>query len=286
MSGTRILPYRSLAVDSLRPAWWYERAGTRQPLPDLLPGWDYAQEELLGATLEVVRSEIEDGTGLTSLESVALVLIVDCPSLLRRFAAEQRLGNADEQQVELTIAVPPGEAANKLELTAHLVLVDDLAVAPGRAFRKASRLGSSQTRRLILEGEASRFPTEAISFSSIGLERAPWTVRVTMDGLNDSFMGAVRLLVNEDHELGQGLLEPAVDPNLANRLKFDVMRTLIAEAARWDAESFSGFEEDSVGAVLTSMCELFFARSLVEAAKLYSEEPAKFDRMLYSAVDA
>jgi hypothetical protein len=99
-------------------------------------------------------------------------------------------------------------------------------------------------------------------------------------------MGSVRLLVNEDHELGRAVLAQPVDPQLENRLKLEVLRSLIAVVSTQGLGDDEDFPPDSIGEVVDSMSKLFLNRSLSEAVQMYERSPLKFDRILHAGVSA
>lgn len=287
MSKARFLPYRTVGELGISwGGWWLERDGVREPLPDLLPGWDYASTDTIGLSIELSGQDILDATGHDSIGLFELVAVVDCPSMLRRFVAKHRLTADQYQQVELRVSLPAGSVAQKIVVSSFMLLADDVEAAARAASRRGSRLAFGPNRTVLLEGDASRFPTEAVSFSALRFEDAPWTVSAVFDGLSDSFMGSVRLLVNEDHELGRAVLAQPVDPQLENRLKLEVLRSLVAVVSIQGLGDDDEYPPDSIGEVVDSMSKLFLNRSLSEAVQLYERNPLKFDRILHAGVSA
>ena len=117
-----------------------------------------------------------------------------------------------------------------------------------------------------------------------GYEAAPWTIASSAESLEDSLMGSVRLLINEDHPWGQRLLEDAAAPELSRQLQVDVFRGLVTLCAELSDEVVVDLEEDSLGGVADYMCQLYLRRGLSEAMKVLHEEPRRFDRLVYAAV--
>ncbi|MFC5177865.1 hypothetical protein [Nocardioides taihuensis] len=285
MTARRLFPHRVIGEDDVAwDAWWYERDGIRMPLPTLLPGWDYSRAESFGVTITIDGAAVLESTGLHSLSLLKLALLVDCPASGRRYCATERLTEDPSQQMELSVDLPPGEVADKLELSVHLVLATDTASRPRIASVAGARLGSSPKFILTLEGESSRFPTDSVSFADVGLEPAPWTLSTSFVELDDSFMGAVRLLINEAHPLGVELLSGYPDGSASERLKIDVLRMLVSITCHQVPDGRDEFDDDSVGGVVSRMCELFLNRSLQEASALFREEPLRFERLCYQAV--
>lgn len=287
MSKTRFLPYRTVGEGDIGwGGWWFDRDGIRAPLPDLLPGWDYFAADSVGISPEIDGGRVLAATGHDSLELLEAVLVVDCPSMLRRFVARQRLANVSQQRVELAVELPPGAVAQKLDLSVYLLLAVDAEPKPRIATRRGSRLAAGPPRTVLLEGDASRFPTEAVSFTELHYENAPWTINAVFDGLCDSFMGSVRLLINEDHELGRAVLAQPVDAQLEARLKLEVLRSLVALMSAQGLGDETEFPPDSVGAVVDSMSRLFLNQPVSNAVHMYERNPLKFDRLLHAGVGA
>lgn len=287
MSKLRLLPYRSLAATDVSwGGWWFERDGNREPLPDLLTGWDYASNDIVGLSMEIDSSSVLEATGIEQIELIEAVAVADCPAVLRRFVARERLSSNNIQRIDLPIEVPQGEAAQRLDLSSFLILAEDTPAKPRTASRSGSRLWAGPSISVRLEGDAARFPTEAVSFSALHLENAPWTLSAVFDDVSDSFMGSIRLLVNEDHELGRALLSSPVESQLEARLKLEIFRSLVALASAQGVSEEDEFPQDSVAEVIDSMCRLFLNRSLHEAIRMYERNPLKFDRLLYAGVSA
>lgn len=281
--GNRILPYRTADESVLiSETWWYESSGTRIPLPKYLPGWDYATELVAGLTATIDADLLQSSTAVEDLGSLALVIVCDCKASQRRFTSLSRLYQGC-QVVDIALSVPAGELADVIDLSATLILAEDIEPVPDRVRRAGSRLATSSTITVVLEGDASRFPTEPLSFSAAGYEAAPWTVSSTAESLDDSLMGSVRLLINEDHSWGQQLLDDAGSP-ISSQLRVDVFRSLVSICADLTADAGSSFEDDSLGGVSEYMSQLYLRRSLAETVRMAKEEPLRFDRLVYEAV--
>lgn len=279
----RILPYLTVDESAVTfESWWFERAGTRMPLPKYLPAWDYASDLLVGLTATINSDLALGSTGLDTLDQLAIVLVADCKASQRRFTSSVRLFS-DCEIIDVALDVPPGQVADSIDLSATLVLAEDVAPARNRVQRAGSRLASSLSHVVILEGDASRFPTEPISFSAAGYEAAPWTISSTAESLEDGLMGSVRLLINEDHPWGQQLLEDA-SAEVSRQLHVDVFRSLVIICADLGDHLASDLEDDSLGGVVDYMCQLYLRRGLDEAVKVIREEPLRFDRLVYAAV--
>lgn len=288
MGKVRLYPHRTADPATVTFGdWWIERAATRAPLPSILPGWDYARDELIGTSLTIDHDALLASTGHTSLSDLEVLLLADCASAQRRVVARHPLAAYRAVQDEaFALALPAGQLAGSIKLTAHLVVARDLSIsAPRVASARGARLLSSKPRTVALEGEASRFPTEPAAFSELRLPSAPWTLQTTFQDLDSSFMGAVRLLVNTEHPVGQMLLDSTTVDRVSGLAMADVIRLMVATLADYEEQIRGGdFEEGSVGHVVDSMCALFLGYGLTPAVQLYENEPVHFDRLLQERV--
>jgi len=290
MAKLRLYPHRTADPSSVTFGdWWIERSGSRARLADLLTAWDYASEELIGTSLTLDVDSLLESTGHSSLEDLEVLLLADCPAAQRRVVARHPLaGYASIRDSAFSLTLPAGELAGAIRLSAQLVVAHDLEGAPPRVANvRGARLISSKTRTIALEGEASRFPTEAVPFSELGLSNAPWTLHTTFADLDTSFMGGVRLLVNTEHLVGQMLLDSSTADRVSGLTMGDVIRLLVATMADKkyaDEIDDGGFEEGSVGYVVDSMCSFFLGHGLVQAIQLYEKDPLHFDLLLHERV--
>jgi hypothetical protein len=281
---TRLFPHRTADPSSVTFGdWWIERNETRSPLPDFLSGWDYASEESVGTSLTIDFDALFASTGHSSPDDLEVLLMADCASAQRRVVARHKLAGYEAvRSAAFSLVLPPGQLAGSVRLSTHLVIARDLIGSDPRiASRRGARLISSKPRSLILEGDGSRFPTEPAAFSELGLPSAPWTLHVSFQDLETSFMGAVRLLVNTEHPIGQMLLDGETTDRVAGLAMADVLRLLVATVAtRGDDVEASNFDEGGVGYVVNSMCVFFLSQGLAASVELYERDPIHFDRLL------
>jgi hypothetical protein len=285
----RIYPHRIAHADSVSwHPWWTERDSVREQLPQVLPGWDYSRELTVGISLDINEHALLSSTGLASVDEVDVLVTADCLAAQQRFVAHLPLcGQGAGTTIHVPLQLPVGQVANTVKLSAHLVCAHN---GPERgdqvAHRRGARLLSSGTYTVRLEGESSRFPTEAVPFSEVGYGKAPWTVLCNYSDLSDAFLGGVRLLVNTEHPAGQLAFNPAGPQRVANLMKADVIRLLVAKVAEhFEVTDVSSFEEESVGYVLDGMCQLFLHQGLRDAVRLYQEDLAEFEILLHNSLD-
>lgn len=289
MAVLRFMPHRIADARSVSwHHWWTENDGNRTELCALLAGWDYASRTTVGISVDFDEESLLASTGLDSMEELEILAMAECLPAQQRFVATKSLrGHQNALTTDVSIQLPPGQVAGAVRLSAHLVLA---RTRPNRehrvAFLRGARIDSSEPFTLRLEGDSGRFPTEPVHFSELGLRNGPWTVLTAYDELSDGFLGGVRLLINLEHPVGQLALDPKAVSRVSGLLHADVMRLLIANvAARSEDKHESSYEEGSVGQVLETMCQGFLGMSMRTAARLYRDDPARFELVVQDRLD-
>jgi len=291
----RIRAFPHLVASDASVAWsgWLRRVGDAVvALPTQVEGWDYAQSLDLETEVWVDAQEFVESTGLHDLSEVRLVATVDCPSTNQRHLSITPLTEfLARSQRHVTIHIPSGSVANDINLAVHIALASDMQRQEDglTASEAGARLASSPTTRVYLEGSASRFPTEAISFSAAQMEEAAWSIRIRFDDLRESFAGSVRLLLNSDHPVGSRLasMDETVYGAVASFLRLDIIRALLGAVADHLTETGLDqlpLDEDSIGAVMSELCVHYLGKDFVSVAELRRSDPARFERVLQEGV--
>lgn len=291
MARVRIQPHLVASAQAVKWDGWYLATDSeRRPVGPLLEGWDYDQGIRIGTSPEIHLEKLMSSTGLDDPSALDVVATVDCSSTSRRFVSrmpvDAYLAAPDRF---LLVEVPPGAAALELKMTCHLALMVGRSSAGSSASLKGSRLGQSPTTRLVLEGDASRFPTEALSFGDLRWEAAAWSVRIDMEDMDEAFPGVVRLVLNTDHPVGAALaaMDPRTYGALGSILRIDIVRSILLAAmeqvGRRGIEA-TGFDEESFGSVAEQMASDYFGMGLAAVAEMRASDGARFERVLQSSV--
>jgi len=291
LSKIRIHPHLTASADAVTwGPWALESTTTRMPLGPLIDGWDYDQPLRIGTSPIIDEDELRASTGLDTLRDVYVVATADCPGTSSRFVAgmpvSEYLGLSDRF---IAVSLEPGTIALELRLACHIVLLGNHEQRASEAAASGSRLAESPSTRLLLEGEASRFPTEAISFESVGLEPAAWSVKVEPDEMNEAFAGCVRLMLNLDNEVGAALagMDPVAYAAHGSTLRMDILRSTIhvaIEVSLDEQTRIASYDEDSFGGVVERMCSEHFRMSLSRVAELRRHDVDRFERLLQASV--
>ena len=262
----------------------------RQPLHEAeseYEGWRKFEAE--GVTYFIGRWSEDEQWVVADETDATLATAADFDSAI--VLMEELFRLQDNVEATAAVRIPAHSVAEQLNLRAHLVHSGDNERS---VWRTGARLAETPEHRVRLEGEGSRFPTEAVSFESLGYERALWTLRVSFETLDENFMGAVLLLVNTDHPSGAALLQPdqSLGEVLTAFLRRDILiRLVTAIAAQPDAlEAWNPPPADpedgpdqSLGSVVDSTCRLLTTFDLKELVSVLNENPERFDRIVQAA---
>lgn len=290
MAKIRVQPHLTASPSAVNWTRWFLTTGVaKEQLGVLLEGWDYAQPIRVGTSPQIDLAELERSTEL-QLDDVHLVVSVDCAATAKRFIKSIPVAlYAAMAEPYIDVEIPAGEAALEIRMSCHVALLVAQEPAGLSASRKGSRLAESPSTRLVLEGEASRFPTEALSFQDLHWEPAAWSVRVEVDDMNQVFAGSVRLVLNTDHKVGAALA--AMDTHayaaLGSVLRIDIVRAILTAAINQVTERgllASGFDEESFGSVAEQLSSEHFGLGLESLAELLKTDLPRFERTLQASV--
>jgi hypothetical protein len=277
------VPFRTTPTSAVAAAPWHVQTDEGlQPLPRVLPHWDYNQRLLLTRTIQLDSDALLTACQLSSNDPLRIVAVWSCP------------GNLDTVvpgavRVLLEGTVDGHELSGELRIETHLVL---LKQRPNGVSLAATRPGSILWRDAsssIVEGGAPRFPVEVVDFSHTlwAPPSAAWYLSWNPLDLRQPFLGTVRLMINS----GIAPVVRAVARNdsdasakaIRSTIHFEVGRTLIRGALcndefRSDPE---GFPEGTVGRALSRLVGLLFPGDSPEGLKnLMDQRPEFFDSVL------
>lgn len=288
MSRVILFPHRQADEGSLEvQGWWLERRGSRVPLPRHLDDWDYQKDEVVGVTLRIDGDLLLRSSAQKNLRDLELFFIADCAGAQRRLVERYPLHTVEQDDVlTCVMTLPPRVLAGSIKFRVLIALAhsrpDDRS---GAAHDRGARILTVRGPEMFLEGEASRFPVEAVPFSTLGLDDIPWTLDLEIDDFGKSFMGSVRLFVNTENPVGRMLLEDSMTGKIAKIVMADVLRLLVATAAASLPDvQISLHEEGSVAHAIDSMCHSFLDRSVVQAVTAFREDPVYFERLIQARI--
>ena len=263
--GNRGWPYRRVVNGEVKAGNWMLNPATEheQELPNALPDWDYQTTLKLRRHVTTRPGDVRKATGLPEAAPLALAVrwhVV--PSHLRGAAAWLPLSD-DQEEWTVDIELPGQRLGGALRLETAVVLADEVKARPATAHRAGSNLWSDAVD-IRLQGNAALYPVALVPFSKSALpDKAAWFLELGAD-LEAAAMGAIQLLVNQEHAtvaaaVGRASNPTEVDRAVLSTLRSDVFRSMVERALGDEAFSLEmTFEDDTLGAVLQGLLKAFF----------------------------
>jgi hypothetical protein len=286
MTRLTVLPHPTAVVGVTAEPWMIEMHGRSDVASALLPGWDYSVPVRFQRTVKVDIDDVKSQCELGPDALLGLTATLDCPSTFLRLTVPP-VEVTSSERYDIAISPRSSDIAGSVRLDLCLVLLEGVA---GQSPLAATLPGSvlwreeSEARtRIALEGDATRFPTEARDFSSSGLfdPDAAWYLDLDLAQLDASPMHAVRLIVNEGHPGMARVIRGDDDPEavaMSSAMYWDVARRMIHTALdQVDfVESWGHHSEDSIGLVIEQLIKRVFPND--DATTLHGDREFNPDR--------
>jgi hypothetical protein len=249
--------------------------------------WDYATDLLIERTLSVDIDALRTQALLDSGDELRCVIQWTSTSTDLQGSSVPTILTGGSN--ELRCSVPGIEVGGilKLRTTVAVGIGDNDDRNPLAARRSGSILWLDDFQ-LFLEGDASRFPTEALSFKANGLgpQGCAWRIMVKTSDLYAPALSAVRVILNKDHPAYDRLADTtdsAAARLTEQYLLYDVARQLVIAALLEDEFQSEDYERGSIGAVLRGRLMTYFGHEGGEVEPLRQRwrlSPADIDAEL------
>lgn len=289
----RALPYRIPPAEVIDAGPWLLVTEDGEPaLPEALPDWDYQMDLRLRRTVGIDLDVARTATDLPPDAVLTLAAVWTATgSSLRGPAQRHTLVGGGRREVEIAVRLRGAELGGLLRLDTALVLSGRLAgMAPSVPHRAGSVLWSDR-RSLRLQGDAPQFPLAIVDFAGTAFpERAGWHLQLGND-LDAAAMGSIILLVNERNAVTTTAFRNAARPRSIDKVVLsavygDIARTMIEHALGLDEfTDAASFEEDTLGATLTSVFRQCFGEASITDVRLrLARSPSLFASEVQDAV--
>ncbi len=292
--GTRAWPYRRITGGLVKASAWTidPHSDSAREAPNSLPDWDYQANLRLRRRLSIDLAASRESAGLPGDTAMAISVRWNAvPSLLRGSAAWVPLKD-DVQDYVIDVDISGERLGGVVRLETLVVLAGEIEARPAVAHLIGSSLWSDAIE-IRLQGDAPLFPIALIPFSSSSLpHRAAWFLELGPD-LNATALGAIQLLVNQEHPMIVAAVKRAGSPNEVDRavlstLRSDVVRTMLERALGDEAfEMTETFEKDTLGAVLQGLMRTYMsnylADDLLEIRRIRASDPPLFAAITQAA---
>jgi hypothetical protein len=294
--GTRAWPYRRMSGGLVTASSWTIDPDTdnERQIPASLPEWDYQANLCLRRKLSLDPTACRAAAGLSGEAPLAIsVRWSSVPSLLRGSATWLPIRD-DTHDYVIDINIPGERVGGVVTLETMVVLAAPVEAKPAVAHLVGSNLWGDASE-IRLQGDAPLFPVALIPFSASSLPtKAAWFVELGAD-LHATAMGAIQLLVNEDHPTVVTAIGKAGSPNEVDRavlsaLRTDVVRTMLERALGDEAFAMTEtFEKESLGAVLQGLVRTHLSAylddELVELRRIRGSDPPLFAAIVQAATN-
>jgi hypothetical protein len=276
------------ATDVIQAGPW--RFGEGEELPERLVNWDPATELDVFREIELDPDRLIAEAGLGDDAQLRLLPMVRSDLTGLRIvgtATDVNLSSSAGAAHPIALRVPGEKLGGTVTIATRLVWLSGSSPGSLGPTRPGSELWGDEVR-CILEGEGSRFPVSAVSFSGLATldAAAAWTLDWEPSRLEDPILGAVRLLVNTDHprvrdSIVSGSEDPGADVVRA-LVHFDVARTLITTALRDETfvESAEAYPEGSVGRTIADLLGVHWDEAPTALAARMRNFPRQFEMEL------
>ncbi|MPZ68688.1 MAG: hypothetical protein GEU71_04075 [Actinobacteria bacterium] len=281
-----ILPH--LQTQAVRPGPWTISINEQLVIDEVAKSWDYETPIRVACSVDIPSDEIRADCALAPSDQFGLVVSWRSSSTGLKQRADVIDVSGGGSPV-VSIDLDPARVGGILTLSRRLVLLGEgRGSNPDSPTRPGSILWQEaphDSRKLVLEGDASRFPTEVVDFSGgyVGEPEAVWALYLDTEDLEASAMKAIRLYVNAGHPAVRTLMDVGEEPISAairSTLIWDVARQMVLAAVGNDefVENHGRFSGGSIGEVLEAVIEQFWPdRDILSLRALCEQDSARFE---------
>lgn len=262
------------------------------PLMPRLTTWDSATDLELSRTIIVHADQVRRDCAISG--ELRLVATWWCPAtgIGRLLSAKQILSDSARIEITLNGVVRGADVSEKMTLRTLLVLPSGTRAEQPLSPRRPGSILWEDAVDLVLEGSASRFPTESVDFSSLGWpSTSGWFLHWDDTELESPFQRAVRLYINSAHKsvcaAAAGPSSNAENRAIMSAIRFDVARSLLCHGLNDEAfvEDPSRWPSESVGDAIFRMLRLYFPHETPRSvAQMLKNQPERFSLYLQSTL--
>jgi hypothetical protein len=264
------------------------------PIADILSDWDYARDLTLRTVVELDWAAAAQSLELdqeTLLITAALHLGTGQGNLPRRTAilAVEEISKS-RTRVVLEANLVGSDLSS--QISGHLRLSLGRDIEGGTTLSpkiQGSLLWSTEFEVLIEDGGSSRFPVSSLSFKKAFPNRphtfSPWYLDWRPNALHSDFSSSVALYVNEDDREFHARFHSGDRLTVQSVLGGVAFELCSVALTSEDGFELNGFEEGSVGAVISHWLTQAFGLKLAGAARGELErDPGAFFAAMLSAM--
>lgn len=287
MSRVVLYPYPRLSPsETTWTRWAAQIDGRTVDVDAIADSWDADADLTFRISTTTTTQALESAQA--DLRRTRLVISVSCGDTAITTSADAPLtAAANVVSATADVTLHGREVSGELELRACLI-------APHAEVPWLTRriLIDSPQLRVPLTSSLAGFPTIAYSFNAEAVPDTPWRLIVMAEDIQEPFMNAVRLELNEDYRLVRELMDGNADPHTQAELSAAITRVLIGTCARLrdragDSRTLDDLimeEPDSLVAAAQRAAEQYLKKSLSDALTEYRSRPERFEASLAGGV--
>ena len=277
-------PFKTLQSGIVPGGFSFEVRGRPREAAAVLRDWDCSTELRVETDLQVAsHKDLFQQLDLHDSSTVGLVLVASS-STVHEDQVSKPVKIDSSGSFSVSLDVVPTRTGGVLQLERQIVLLHadpKSALAPHQA---GSVLWRDEERtNVVLQGDATKFPSEQVDFKHIGLDpKGLWVLRVDDTDLHRHFNGAVRLLLNKQHpkiEMVTSGAETGEISLLLQVIQLEIASTLISHALEnqefvIDSEQYPG---GSLGHNFSHLLRRVFEKEdLAQIRQLKTDYPNRF----------
>ncbi len=281
-------PFLTIPEEAVRATAWMTDRG---PLPQLHHDWDPATPLQLSRTLHLDCDLVARSLHLERTSQLGVGCTWQSSSTRLRGTSRLITKDLSElEQVTVDLAVPRFRVGGTLQIKTVVIVVRGEPASKLAPTANGAIVWEARDR-VILEGDAARFPVAVVDFSELpGVPSdASWYLSWPTRDYSEPWGASIRLLVNSKNREVRQAVTGEDDEGAAiirRQVKFDTARTLITNALREEEflGQYTSFEDDSVGGVIRTMIELNWGAQADPRALAASlaDDPSRFEAKLQS----
>lgn len=288
------VPYRQPPGDAINAdPWQLASSAGVEPLPGMLPHWDYHTDMLLNRSLTIDLAAVRRHCGLENVSSLRVVALWTSPGTALRasFASIDCPPDSSERAFLLEGTIRGIEVSATIRIETQLLLADPYTSTASLTPTRAGSILWRDRQEVAVEGRAARFPMEAVDFENVlGVpEDSAFHLAWNPLELHGPYLGSVRLLVNTRHPaVVEAVIQAAPDKAAAavrSAIYFEVGRALVRGALLNEEfiEDHRRFTEGTTGRALSRLfMGLFPGDAPLGVKNTMHERPDHFDSVLQS----
>lgn len=289
-------PFLRLSEESIDVEDWMYRSVDSDPdlVSSFIRGWDYQQDFVFSRILSINWNAAAESIDIPGADmDIALFVRVGTgnANLPRLWVATYRFRLGPESsEIPVVIDIPGSALSGKLFLETSIVLVKATENKGSLSPAIPSACLWQDVLVTRLEDDESRFPIEAVPFSSlsgVGINTlAPWYLNFSSGSPHRDFTSAVRLFVNTENKDFFRRIEKQ-DRLTLQQMLGQVMDIISREIIMDDeVVDLDVFESGSVGQYVASWMDMAFPEaSIYSLRSILNTSPGRFASMLLAVAD-